>query len=42
MLDAFTRMASTDVKSEGSVLLEETVIRSHCVFKEIRGALRIW
>ena len=42
MLDAFTCMASTDIKSEGSVLLEETVIHSHCVFKEIHGALRVW
>ena len=26
-------LASIDVESEGFILLEETVIRSHCVFK---------
>ena len=30
-----------DVKSEGSILFEETVICIHCVFKEICRALRI-
>ena len=28
-------LASIDVKSEDSILRKETVIRSHCVFKEI-------
>ena len=37
LLDA----GSIDVKSEDSILLEETVIRSHCAFKEICGALRV-
>ena len=39
----FTRihLASIDVKSEGSILIKETVTHSHCVFKEICGALCI-
>ena len=32
-------LASINVKSEGSILIEETVIHSHCVFKEICGAV---
>ena len=32
-------LASINVKSEGSILLEETVTCSHCILKEICGAL---
>ena len=28
-------LASIDIESEDSIILKETVIRSHCVFKEI-------
>ena len=40
-LDSFTHLASIDVKSEGSILLEGAVTHSHCVFKEICGAVRV-
>ena len=32
-------LASIDVKSEDSILLEETVTRRHCILKEICGAV---
>ena len=34
-------LASINVKSEDSILHEETVTRSHCTLKEICGALRV-
>ena len=35
-------LASINLKSEDSILLEETVIHSrHCILKEICGALRV-
>ena len=34
-------LASNDVKSEGSILLKETMIHSYCVVKEVCGALHV-
>ena len=40
-VDCYIHLAGIDVKSEGSIHLQETVIHSHCVFKEICGALHV-
>ena len=41
-LDAFTWQVLTYVKSEGSIFLGETMIRSHCVFKGYEGLYALY